>query len=606
MEIKHLISLLWRNLLFLILGLLLGLALGVLVVRIETPVYEATTKILISRTRQQSNADMLPLSDEQLVAINLQLAKSQPVLDEISDQLGGKVDADRIAVSSIPNTLIVQIKVQDPDPARAAKIANLLVHVLIQQNESLLSGRYAAFEEAITLQIGQVQAQIGDLQTQISQINDTSVQEQLVQVDEQIGRLKQDISVLEKEIAAYPLVPTALERMAQAEKQAQLDQLNSLMTLYQQIQTNLTFTGKPGQGGTSLENPRLATLQSTLDLYQQMHLSLITNQETVHLARMQSRQNVVQIVSAVPLQKPVRPIPILYILLGAVVGLSLAVTLVLVVDHFDDSLRTPSQVEERLGLSVLGQVYDPPRSHRLVALNDPYSAEADAFRALGASLEMIGLERNIRTLLVLNGGPRDARTTIAANLAIVNAQQGKQVILVDGDIRHPHLHSLFRVENQKGLADLLDGRCDVKGACRTLADIKGLSLIPGGLSKRDATAWLDSEKWGQLLIELKRQADMVIVDSPSADVADAQILAARMNAVLMVIRSGHTRLEAAKTTLKKFQLIGARVVGAVLNQTGSRRTLIRQLLSLIIRKKGKKENAYEAQGETEELPVSPI
>ncbi len=567
MEIKYLISLLWRKLLYIVLGLILGMALGVLVVKIETPVYEATTKILVSRTRQQSNADMLPLSDEQLVAINMQLAKSQPVLEEVSNKLGSKVDVDNIQVSDISNTLIVQIKVQDSDPSRAAAIANLLVEVLIQQNETLLSGRYAAFEEAITSQIGQVQVQIEDLQTQISEINDTSLQEQLAQVDQQIDQLKTEISTLEQEIAVYPLVPTALERMAQAEKQAQLDQLNSLMTLYQQIQTNLTFTGKPGQGGASLENPRLATLQSTLDLYQQMHLSLITNQETVHLARMQNRQNVVQIVSAVPLQKPVRPIPILYVLLGAVVGLSLAVTLVLVVDHFDDSLRTLTQLEERLGLSVLGQVYDAHGSHRLIALDDPYSAGADAFRALGASLEMLGLERNIRTLLVLNGGPRDARTAIAANLAIVNAQQGKQVILVDGDLKHPHLHTLFKIENQKGLADLLDGRCDVKSACRALADVKGLSLIPGGLSKQDATAWLDAEKWGQLLIELKRQAEMVIVDSPAADMADAQILATRMNAVLMVIRSGHTRLETAKTTLRRFQLIGARVAGAVFYRT---------------------------------------
>jgi capsular exopolysaccharide synthesis family protein len=567
MEIRELVSLLWRNLKYLILGLALGTALGVLAVKIEMPVYEATTKILVSRTRQQSNADMLPLSDEQLVAINMQLAKSQPVLEEVSNKLGSKVDVDSIQVSDISNTLIVQIKVQDSDPSRAAAIANLLVEVLIQQNETLLSGRYAAFEEAISSQIDQVQVQIDDLQTQISQIQDTSVQEQLTQVNRQIDQLKTEISTLEQEIAGYPLVPTAIERASQAEKQAQLGQLNSLMSLYQQIQTNLTYTGKPGESGSALENPRLATLQSTLDLYQEMHLSLITNQETVHLARMQNRQNVVQIVSAVPSKNPVRPIPILYILLGAVVGLFMAVTFVVVRDHFDDSLRTPLEIEEKLGLPVLGLVFDTPRARKLAALHDPYSMEAEAFRALGASVEMVGVERNVRTLLVLNGDPREARTTIAANLAAVNAQQGKQVILVDGDLKHPHLHTLLGIENQIGLADLLDGRCDIQSACRALPDVKGLSLIPSGFAKKEATAWLDSEKWGQLLSELKKQADMVIVDSPPADVADAQILAAKMNAVLMVIRSGKTRLETAKTTLKRFQLIGARVVGAVFYRT---------------------------------------
>ena len=102
---------------FLIAGLVLGAALGFAVSRIQTPVYEAKTQILISRARQQSNTDMLPLGEDQLVSTNVQLAKSQPVLDAVSTQLGSKIDADNIQVSAIPNTLIIQIKVQDARPS---------------------------------------------------------------------------------------------------------------------------------------------------------------------------------------------------------------------------------------------------------------------------------------------------------------------------------------------------------------------------------------------------------------------------------------------------------------------------------------------------------
>lgn len=96
-------------------------------------------------------------SDDKLSAINLQLAKSQTVLNAVSSQLGSKVDVDNIQAGALPNTLIVQIKIQDTDPQRATTIANLLVQELIQQNEFLLSEQYTGFENAIIEQIEQVQ-----------------------------------------------------------------------------------------------------------------------------------------------------------------------------------------------------------------------------------------------------------------------------------------------------------------------------------------------------------------------------------------------------------------------------------------------------------------
>jgi Mrp family chromosome partitioning ATPase len=123
------------------------------------------------------------------------------------------------------------------------------------------------------------------------------------------------------------------------------------------------------------------------------------------------------------------------------------------------------------------------------------------------------------------------------------------------------------MENQKGFADLINNRLDIKSALHAVEDIKGMTLIPGGVAEKEATGWLDAEKLSQLLSELQKQADLVIVDGPSAEVADAQILASKVNMILLVIRSGHTQLDSAQTTLRRFQLIGARVAGAVLNRT---------------------------------------
>lgn len=568
MEIKDLILLMWRNVRYILVGLILGAGIGAVLSVIQTPVYEASTKIFVSRSRQQGNSDLLSaLSDEQLLAINLQLVKSQSVLNEVSNQLGSKVDADNIQAGAIPNTLIIQIKVNDNDPKRAAAVANLIVQTLIQQNEILLSDRYTGFENAINEQLGQVQKQIESLQTQISQINDAGIQEQLTQIDQQIAQLKVEISRLETEISGFPYTPSPLERITLGEKQAQLDQAHSLMTLYQQIQTNLTYVGKPGPNGSGLENPQLATLQSTLGIFQQINITLINNRESVRLARAQSRQNVTQIVSAALPKKPVRPLPVLYLLLGSVVGLALASTAILMIDHFDDSLKSAGQIETLLGLPVYGVVLESmPIKNGLVTLLDPLSAGAESFRSLGANLEVVGAKKNIRSLMIVNAESTDGRTSIAANLAVINAQQGKKVILIDGDLKHPYLHTLFEMENQKGFAELLGGWIDVKSALHSIKDIGELKLICSGASEKNSTVWLGFTKWESLLLELHAQADLIIVDSPPSNAADTQILISKMDAVFLTVQAGQTRVDSAQAALRRFQLIGVSAAGVILNR----------------------------------------
>jgi len=606
MEIKDLVLLMWRNVRYIILGLVLGAGIGFFVSKAQVPVYEATTKIFVSRTRQQSNSELLSLTDEQLLAINFQLAKSPLVLKQVADQMGSKVKADNIEILTLPNTLIIQIKVLDNDPQRASTVANLLVETLIKQNETLLSGWYTDFETAITEQIAQVQTQMDGLQTQISQVSDLSIQEQLAQINQQIEKSKAEISALDQEIASFPLNPNARQTISLAEKQAQLDQLLSLMSLYQEIQSNLIYIGKPAQNGLSLENPQLATLQSTLTLYKQINNSLITSRENVRSARTQSRQNVMQIVPAIPPKNQTFPIPVLYVLVGSGTGLALAVIIIMMIDHLDNSLKSAGQIEELLDLPTLGFVFENRHiQNGLVTSLESSSAEMESFRAFGASVQLVSAERNLHTLLIVNAEPADARTAIAANLALITAQQGGQVILVDGDLKNPHLHRLFGVENKNGFRELLNGQLDIKSASRAVKDVAGMTLIPGGVAEKDSPAWLDAKKWEELLSELKQSADLVIVDGPPADVADAQILASKMDAVLLTIRSGHTRIDSAQATLRRFQLIGARVAGAVLHgTTQNQKRAAAQLLTWLKAKVSIKETHSETDGEVDKPVIS--
>jgi capsular exopolysaccharide synthesis family protein len=355
------------------------------------------------------------------------------------------------------------------------------------------------------------------------------------------------------------------------------------MTLYEEIQANLTYIGKPAQNGSGLENPQLATLQSTLDLYQQINNSLINSRENARSARAQSSQNVMQIIPAIQPKNQVSPIPILYLFAGSSAGLILAVVIILMIEHLDDSIKSAGQIEKLLGLPVLGFVpEDKQTKNGLVTLRDPFSSEAESFRALGASLEIIGARKNVRTLMIVNAEPESAKTNIAANLAVIYAQQGKQVILLDGDLKRPHLHSLFGVDNQRGFSELLDEKVDLKSACHIVKDVEGMRLIFGGVAENASTGWLDAEKLSRLLSTLQPQTDLVIVDSPPADAANAQILASKMDAILLVIRAGHTRADSAQAAVKRFQWVGVRLTGAVLtNYTTQYRKINKQFWSWV-------------------------
>jgi len=168
---------------------------------------------------------------------------------------------------------------------------------------------------------------------------------------------------------------------------------------------------------------------------------------------------------------------------------------------------------------------------------------------------------------VISADPAESKTTIAANLGIVNAQQGKRVTLLDGDLKHPHLHGLFGIEEQVGTANLFEKDTDIKSVSRSVDGVEGMTLIPSGAITENLISWRNGEKWQEVLIKLQKQADLVIVDGPSVDVASAQILASKVDVVLLVAKLGETRVDSALSALKRFQFVGSKVAGVVLYRT---------------------------------------
>ena len=220
MELKDFLSLIRRWAWLLVLGFILGAAAGAILSFFQTPVYEATTRILVMRAPQEKTTDYTYLSDQQLVQTYIQLLSTRPVIDGASVKMGLIIDPDQITVQQIRDTQAIQLTVEDRSAQRSSNIANILIQVLIEQNEIIQAGRYTLTEQSILAQIQQIEDQISQLESEYNDFSEGSQQQQQMQVYQQIylsllnnleeirlARLQNTPNVVQIEAAVVPESP---------------------------------------------------------------------------------------------------------------------------------------------------------------------------------------------------------------------------------------------------------------------------------------------------------------------------------------------------------------------------------------------------------------
>jgi succinoglycan biosynthesis transport protein ExoP len=568
MELKRYFSLVRRWAWLGILGLILGAAGGYLGSAYQTPVYQASTRFVILRAAQTTYDYTAYLDSQQLIQTYIQLLTTSKVLDAASEELGYPVYG--ASAQQVTDTQFVQLTVTNTDPQRAADIANVLVTVLINQNEELQAIRYLTSEQNLQSRIDQVQSQITTLQTQINDISTATVQDQLTQVQIQITDLQAQVTELETQIAGLKNKLQTAERLAEiADKQAALDQIKPVLALYQQVYTNLIVLGQPVDNGANTST-RLDQLQTTLSLYQGIYINLLNSMEAVRLARVQNTPNVVQVEPATMPMSPISPQPFQSTALAAAVGLMLAAGIAFLIEYLDDTLKTMEDIERVLQLPVVGYIaqiqYESGSDESLYVTRQPRSPVSEAFRLLRTNLEFAGVDRPIRRLLVTSAGPSEGKTTVSVNLAAIMAQGGKRVTLVDADLRRPKVHRFLGLSNQFGLSDLFRGAAAVRMVSQRVDNLDMVSVLTSGSLPPNPTELLGSIRMEQILQEAEKDSDVIIVDSPPSLVADVQVLASKVDGVILVVHPGHTQEDAALATLEMLNRAGARTLGVVLNR----------------------------------------
>lgn len=202
--------------------------------------------------------------------------------------------------------------------------------------------------------------------------------------------------------------------------------------------------------------------------------------------------------------------------------------------------------------------------HLITKLN-PKSPISEQFRTVRTNLQFTSVDHELKTILVTSSGPSEGKSSSVSNLAVVYAQQGKKVLLVDADLRKPTAHYTFRLDNLTGLSNILVGETSMSEATSE-TDIANLDVISCGPIPPNPSELLGSKKMEQFIKDAGVSYDMILFDTPPVlAVADAQILSNICDGSLLVVRSKHTENELAQKSVDTLKSGKAKLLGTILN-----------------------------------------
>lgn len=494
-ELRQYIALLRRWLWLLVLATVLAGGAAYLVSRQMTPVYEASTTVLIREASNSVNASDYQsiITSERLASTYAEMMKNTPILEAVREQVDPSMSVRRlrqsISVRPIRDTQLIEIDVEDTNPQRTANVANILVDVFSERNQEIQSARFASSKESLKSQLDGMERQIQDTRGALNELDGES------------------------------------------------------------------------------ESPERNRLETTLRQYEQTYASLLQSFEQVRVAEAQSTSGIVQVEPATVPLNPVRPRTLTNVLLASIVGLMLAVGGVFLYEYLDDTLKDPAFVTEALSLPILGLIAThETEGDAPIAVTQPRSPVTEAFRSLRTNIQYAGVDRRIRTLLVTSAEPGVGKSTVLSNFAVVLAQSGQNIVMIEADLRRPALHKRMNVPNRTGLSDLFVHEDMTLDYVIQQSQYASLSIITSGEKPPNPSELLGSAKMDQIVAQLQERFDRIVIDAPPLmAVTDAAVLAPHVDGVLLIAQPGQTKVPALQQTVKQLRHVGANVIGVVLN-----------------------------------------
>jgi len=541
-----------------LLGIAAGCCLfGLLIGLLRTPVYEARTSI----------EDLDPPA---LVETQTRILKDEGFVEKVLVQLGSnrRLDAAsalrNLSVHAASGSHIIDSTFEAADPRFAADFSNALASALIEQSiqARMDTGRAAA--EWMGRQLAGLKANY-----------------------EQSASELQDLSRTQADLAAMRSAYEAAKSAAQPE-----------------IVDRLKNEYETAERRASSNAADYDLLKREVDTNRTIYEAALEKQKEAEMDAATRTSNI-RIIS--PARRPVyptRPKPLWNAGVGLVAGLFLGLVFVFVRENTDRSLKAPGDISTYLNLPEFGAIpsaeldmVQPLSRHKdwaidigpkrasesesqieMASCSNETSRMAESFRSALASLWFAGQTgKRPRVFVLTSPSAREGKTTLTSNLGIALANTNRRVLVIDGDIRKPRLHTIFNVSNSWGLGNLLEDDCPIGDYLFEdivwSASVPGLYVLPAGTGDVNVSSLRYHERLTDLLMRFRLEFHAVLLDTPPMlEFSDARILGRLSDGVILVVRASETSRDDAAAVYRRFQEDGTPVLGSILNDWNPRKS----------------------------------
>jgi tyrosine-protein kinase Etk/Wzc len=466
---------------------------------------------------------------------------------------------------------IVYLSIQDADPARAVMLVKEVSDRYVRQNMERSSAEAAQRLDFLRSQLPVVRA---ELEKSEQALHEFQLRTHAVDIGQQTRALLDQVVAYDNQLSELRLKRTDLDRLYTRQHPQSL-------ALSQQIGQVEAQKAKLQGEVDQLPQTQQELLRLTRDMQvtTQTYTNLLNRVQEQDIIRAGNIGNV-RIIDAADanVEEPVKPMRKLIVAFAAVLGALLAVGLIFVRQAFYRGVENPESVEQ-LGLPVYaslplsrqqerlnrGQTRKGQAPSRLLAVVAPREATMEALRSLRTSLHFAMAEAPNQVLMVTSPTPGVGKSFVCANLAVVSAQTGKRVLLIDADMRKGYLHQQFGVQPRHGLADALAGKLPFAQVVHD-TPVDNLHIISCGYAAPNPSELLMHQNFSDLLQTLAPCYDLVIIDTPPVmAVTDATLVGRQAGTCMMVSRFGQSTVKEVDVARRRLAQNGVTLKGAIFN-----------------------------------------
>ncbi len=464
-------------------------------------------------------------------------------------------------------SLILAVSVKGEDPKRVARIVNEIVLTYQRLNLGWQSREAEQKLDFIETQLPIVKAQLEDSEEVLNHFRQT----------QRSVNFSAEVEVTLQQLVAHEAKLTELLQVRAASRKKFKPKHDAITSLDSQIATVGSAIAAVNKHIESLprEEQSLLRLKRNAEVNKEIYLTLLNSAQEQRIAKAGSVGSVRIVDDAIVPDKPTWPRPSIVLPTAGLFGLFVSLATIFTRKSFRTAVDDPDAVEKYFGVPVYTTI---PHSKRQVKLDrlrnsqskvlatlDPEDSSIESLRGLRAMLFQALAGANHNILMICSPRPGMGKSFVSVNLATLLAGVGKQVLLIDADLRQGKLHDVLGFERKPGLLELVTNGSNLEHVIRKTT-IARLDFIPSGFAANSSADILSDPQFGVTVNKLRQRYDYIIVDSsPVLDVADAAIIGQFAGLAILVLKAGVATIQEVHHSLKRLRLCGVEIAGCLVN-----------------------------------------